>query len=115
MKEPVEIDKITCQVDVLPTVSNLLGLEYDSRMLTGADALSEREGLVIFSSRSWKTDKGFYNRFKNTFTPARNVKMTESETEKYVEDMKKIVGYKLDATAMIINSNFYDKMLEYTK
>ena len=41
--------------------------------------------------------------------------MTKKETEKYVDNMKKIVGYKLDATAMIINSNFYDKMLEYTK
>ena len=35
MEEPVQVDKVCCQVDILPTVSNLLGLEYDSRMLAG--------------------------------------------------------------------------------
>lgn len=35
MEEPVQVDKPCCQVDILPTVSNLLGLEYDSRMLSG--------------------------------------------------------------------------------
>ena len=29
MTEPVVVDKVTCQVDLLPTVSNLLGLSYD--------------------------------------------------------------------------------------
>ena len=33
MKEPVEIDKPCSQVDILPTLSNLLGLDYDSRMM----------------------------------------------------------------------------------
>ena len=70
MEEPVIVDKPCCQVDILPTVSNLLGLEYDSRMLAGADALSDSEGLVIFSSRCWKSDRGFYNRYTGEFTPA---------------------------------------------
>ena len=30
MEEPVVVDKPCGQVDILPTVSNLLGLEYDS-------------------------------------------------------------------------------------
>ena len=63
MEEPVQVDKVVGQVDILPTLSNLLGLEYDSRMLAGKDALSDAEGLVIFSSRCWKSDRGFYNSF----------------------------------------------------
>ena len=47
MEEPVVVDKPCCQVDILPTVSNLLGLEYDSRMLAGSDILSDSEGLVV--------------------------------------------------------------------
>lgn len=70
MEEPVQVDKPCCQVDILPTVSNLLGLEYDSRMLSGRDILSDSEGLVIFTSRSWRSDRGFYNRYTQTFTPA---------------------------------------------
>ena len=107
MTQPVNVDKVTCQVDILPTVSNLLGLEYDSRMLAGTDALSDSEGLVVFTSRCWKSDRGFYNRFTQTFTPAEGVTMTQEEQDSYVAAMKKLVGYKLDSTAMIVENNFY--------
>ncbi|MDO5331423.1 MAG: LTA synthase family protein, partial [Bacillota bacterium] len=114
-KEPVVIDKVCCQVDILPTLSNLLGLEYDSRMLSGSDILSDSEGLVVFSSRSWKSDKGFYNRFTQAFTPADGVSMTESETSSYVDTMKALVANKLDVTNKIIESNFYDYAIKYLK
>ena len=101
------VDKPCCQVDILPTVSNLLGLEYDSRMLDGADILSDSEGLVVFSSRCWRSDRGFYNRFTGDFTPAPGVTMTQEEQDSYVSAMKKLVGYKLDSTAMIVENDFY--------
>ncbi len=107
MEEPVVVDKPCCQVDILPTVSNLLGLEYDSRMLAGSDILSDSEGLVVFTSRCWRTDRGFYNRFTGEFTPAEGVSMTAEEQDSYVSAMKKLVGYKLDSTAMIVENNFY--------
>ncbi len=108
MEQPVQVDKVCCQVDILPTVSNLLGLEYDSRMLSGTDLLSDSEGLVVFSSRCWKSDKGFYNRFTQTFTPAPGVTMTAEEQDSYVTAMKKLVGYKLDCTDLIVENDFYD-------
>ena len=108
MEEPVIVDKPCCQVDILPTVSNLLGLPYDSRMLSGSDILSDSEGLVVFTSKSWMSDRGFYNRYTQEFTPAQGVTMTAEEQENYVSAMKKLVGYKLNATAMIVENDFYD-------
>ncbi len=108
MEEPVEVDKVCCQVDILPTVSNLLGLEYDSRMLAGSDILSDSEGLVVFTSRCWKSDRGFYNRFTGEFSPAEGVAMTAEEQDSYVSAMKKLVGYKLDSTYLIVENDFYD-------
>ena len=108
MEEPVQVDKPCCQVDILPTVSNLLGLEYDSRMLSGRDILSDSEGLVIFTSRSWRSDRGFYNRYTQTFTPAEGVTMTQEEQEQYVSTMKKLVEYKLARTPMIVENDFYN-------
>ncbi|MCF0149937.1 MAG: LTA synthase family protein [Firmicutes bacterium] len=108
MTEPVQVDKVCCQVDILPTLSNLLGLEYDSRLLPGTDMLSESEGMVVFSSRCWKTDKGLYNRFTQQFTPAEGVDMTPEETESYVERTKALAGYRLDCTAKLVESNFYN-------
>ena len=108
MEEPVIVDKPCCQVDILPTVSNLLGLDYDSRMLAGSDILSDSEGLVVFTSQSWMTNRGFYNRFTKEFTPAEGVAMTAEEQENYVSTMKKLVGYKLNSTSLIVENNFYD-------
>ena len=108
MESPVVVDKPCCQVDILPTVSNLLGLEYDSRMLDGSDILSDSEGLVVFTSQCWMTDRGFYNRFTGEFTPAEGVAMTAEEQDSYVSSMKKLVGYKLNSTPLIVENNFYD-------
>ena len=108
MEQPVQVDKPCCQVDILPTLSNLLGLEYDSRMLDGSDILSDSEGMVVFTSRCWMTDKGFYNRYTQEFTPAAGVSMTAQEQEDYVSRMKKLAGYKLDSTPLIVENNFYD-------
>jgi len=108
MEEAVEVDKVCCQVDILPTISNLLGLEYDSRMLDGSDILSDSEGLVVFTSRCWKSDRGFYNRFTGEFTPAEGVTMTQEEQDSYVSAMKKLVSYKLESTAMVVENDFFD-------
>lgn len=115
MTEPVVVDKVTCQVDLLPTVSNLLGLSYDSRMLAGKDAMCEDEGMVIFHSKSWRTDSGFYNALTQTFTPAPGVTMTEDEQAEYVSYMKKYAANKLNMTAKIIENDFYNVMRKYIK
>ncbi len=115
MKEPVQVDKICSQVDILPTVSNLLGLEYDSRLLAGSDVFSDSSPLVIFSSSSWKTDKGFYNRYTREFTPAEGNTMSDSEIEEYVSAMRKIVSYKLQASALILEEDYYNIVFDGKK
>lgn len=67
-----------CSVDILPTLSNLFGFEYDSRLLVGRDALDpESKPLVIFSDYSWLTDKGFYDYVNRTFTPIEELATTK--------------------------------------
>ena len=111
IEEPITVDKVCCQVDILPTVSNLLGLNYDSRLLEGSDIMSDSEGLVIFSSRSWKSDKGLYNRYTGEFTPAEGVTMTDDEINTYVEAMNTAVSYKLQATTLIQDTDYYSLIL----
>ena len=112
MEEPVYVDKVCCQVDILPTISNLLGLEYDSRMLSGSDILSDSEGQVIFHSRSWLTDRGYYDRYTQQFTPAQGVTMTAEEQEAYVDAMKSQVSNKLSCSELIIENDFYDYVFD---
>ena len=83
MKEPIEINKYGESLDILPTVLNLFGIDFDSRLLMGRDLLSNSDGLVIFNDRSWITDKGKYNASTKVFTPFNN----EQVDEDYIESI----------------------------
>ena len=51
----------TSSLDIVPTLSNLFGLEYDARLLVGRDVFSDQEPLVCWPDGSWKTDRASYN------------------------------------------------------
>lgn len=112
MEEPVEVDKPCSQVDILPTLSNLLGLEYDSRMMAGTDVLSTADPIVIFFSNSWLTERGMYSRYTETFVPADGVSMSEEEKNVYVENIKYIVNSRLKLGQLIIENDYYRQALE---
>ncbi len=59
--EPVQVDTYCSTVDILPTLLNLFGLEYDSRLLVGRDVLSEGASqMAVLSDQSFITkDYGF--------------------------------------------------------
>lgn len=56
--EPETVDKLCCNMDILPTLSNMFGLEYDSRLLTGKDIFSDSEGFVLFKDKNWISEDG---------------------------------------------------------
>lgn len=58
MKKPVKVDTYCSSLDILPTLSNMLGLEYDSRMLAGTDVFGNKEPFVVFADRSWISQNG---------------------------------------------------------
>ncbi len=111
MEEPVEVEKVCSQVDILPTLLNLLGAEYDSRMLAGIDVLSDQEGMAVFFSRSWITDQGTYSRYTEEFQPAPGVEMTEDEMNVYVENKKYLADCRLRLGELIIETDYYRKAL----
>ena len=51
--EPMTVEKVTSAVDMLPTVANLFGLDYNPRYLIGNDAFGEGGGFVCFKDYSW--------------------------------------------------------------
>lgn len=55
MDTPVVVDKICSSVDILPTVLNLMGVKYDSRILAGRDILYDEEGYAVFADYSYIT------------------------------------------------------------
>ena len=103
INEPIIIDKYAMSLDILPTVLNLFGIEFDSRLLMGRDILSSNDGLVIFSDRSWITKYGKYDAKNNIFTPLTKEKLADN----YVEEINTIVYNKYVISKNILESNYY--------
>ncbi len=66
-EEPFVIDTPVFSLDILPTLSNLFGTEFDSRLFVGRDIFSEKAPLVYNMNYDWKTDLGTY--IGKKFTP----------------------------------------------
>ena len=61
LEENIVVDEYCCNVDILPTILNLWGFEYDSRMLAGTDVFSNGEHVAILIDKSFYTDKVWLN------------------------------------------------------
>ncbi len=99
--EPKIVDKVASQIDVLPTILNLFGVDYDSRLLIGNDIFSDEEGLAIFASRSWKSDKGVYYSDK---------KFIGNASDAYVEAINSRVANSFTISKLIVENNIYEKL-----
>lgn len=106
--EPVTIDKPCSSLDIIPTLSNLLGLEYDSRLLMGRDIFSDSEPLVIFSNRSFITDKGRYNSKTGEFI----LNLGESVDENYRKIISGIIKNKFYYSAKILETDYYKEVFK---
>lgn len=98
-----EISEPTYSLDILPTLSNLFGLEYDSRMLVGRDVFSYAEPLVLWTNHSWVTDKGKYDAKTGNFYPEEGIHVEDS----YIERIKNEVSNKLLFSGKILDYDYY--------
>lgn len=111
MKENVVIEKPCSSLDILPTLSNLFGLEYDSRLLVGQDILSDSAPLVIFSNRSYITDKVMYNSETREVT-----NLTDQELpDNYISTMNKFVRNKFIISESILKTDYYRHIFNDSK
>lgn len=104
--EKTVIDKTISGLDLLPTIYNLYGIEFDSRLLMGRDIFSDSEHIVILSDRSWITEAGRYNSVTRKFT-----KTTEEEIDDdYIDRINSIVNNRFSMSALILDNNYYKKV-----
>ena len=109
MKEPIKVEKVCSSLDVLPTVLNLFGVEYDSRLLMGNDILSNnKEEIVIFSDRSFITEKGRYSSITGFFTQNEGVEVDEN----YADRISEIVYQKFKMSALILDKDYYRRVFK---
>ncbi len=99
-----EINTVVSSLDIIPTLYNLFGLEYESRLLMGRDIFSKEEHIVILSDRSWITDKGTYNSVTGKFTPFNK---KEKVSQSYIKKINSTVNKKVSMSTLILDKDYY--------
>ena len=109
---PIIVSEPTFSLDILPTLLNLFGCEWDSRLLPGRDVFSDAPALVFNVMGDWKTKYGTYISDSDEFTPADpSIQIPDG----YVDNVTAVVWNKLHYCSGIIDSGFYDYVYENIK
>lgn len=104
MEKPVVIDKLCASIDILPTVLNLLGADFDSRLLAGRNILSDSDELVIFADQSFITDKIKYDAATGEITYL----VPESQVpDGYLDSMIAEVENRLYISDEVIDTDYF--------
>lgn len=99
----VEITKSCSALDLMPTLLNLFGFPYDSRLFAGHDMLSDSPDMVVFADRSFITDKISYYKKDKTV-----IQLTDEITdEEYLDSMRSTVKAMNNFSSGVINNNYY--------
>lgn len=105
LEEPIVVEDYCCNVDILPTILNLWGLDYDSRMLAGTDVFSDSTHMAVLIDKSWLTDTVWFD--ANT-GKARYLVEEEEVPAGYVESMNQLVATRFSISADILNTAYYN-------
>ena len=115
MENAVTVTEPCSAVDIVPTLSNLFGLEYDSRLLSGRDVLDKDYNagsaagsipLVILptsSGNSWATAAGVFEATTRTFNARPGVTVEED----YVSRVNNIVALQYNYAQQLIARDYY--------
>ena len=105
LEENIVVEDYCCNVDVLPTILNLWGLEFDSRLLAGTDVFSDGTHVAVLIDKSFLTDKVWFN----ANTGEIRYQVAEDQVpEDYVESMNRLVATRFSISADILNSAYYN-------
>ena len=104
----IVVDDPVSSLDILPTLSNLFGVEYDSRLLIGRDVFSDTTPLVFWPDYSWKTDKGTYDSSTRKFTPNNGMGVSEN----HVNTISAQVGNKLTYSKAVQTTDYFNYVVD---
>lgn len=99
------IDKYGSSFDVLPTLSNLLGVDYDSRLMVGNDLFSEAPPLIPFLNKSFITDTGMYNSLTEEFMSHEGEVEMDDES---IKQMMALVEAQFYYSTKILETDYFD-------
>ena len=108
LEENIYVDEPCCNVDILPTILNLFGINYDSRLYAGTDIFSDGMHIAQLYNKSFITDYVKYN--YSTGEAEWLIDTSEYDQEKldaYLENAINVVKNKYMMSVEIEDTDFY--------
>lgn len=106
--EPIYNDEFLCTVDVLPTVLNLFGIDYDSRMIMGIDVFSEGLHRARLKNGNLITEYVNYNSKKDKATWKADAKnWSEEEKKTYLDTLISYSDNEYMVSLKMMEKDFY--------
>ena len=121
MESSVTVNTPCSAIDILPTVSNLFGLEFDSRLMSGHDVFAQNYNasqastcmpLVILPTNrgySWITAAGTYDAKTRTFTPNPGI----TAADDYVKTVSSLIDAKYSYARQLIQYDYAGVVLHH--
>ena len=104
LSENIVVDEYCSTADILPTLLNLFGVDYDSRLLAGTDVLSSGVHVAVLSDKSFLTKTFRYDAGTETVIPAdENITVSDELVEAY----RLYVDSRFQLSGNILNSDYY--------
>ncbi len=100
---PTVVTAPTSHLDILPTLSNLFGLDFDSRLYMGRDVFSDAAPLVMFRNRSWITDLAAYNASSKEYTYFTDMEIPQE----YLDYIKAEVSNRFTISQLILEQDYW--------
>ncbi|MBQ9700749.1 MAG: sulfatase-like hydrolase/transferase, partial [Lachnospiraceae bacterium] len=96
------IDKATMQTNILPTVLNLFGIEYNPNVYIGKDALAEDyDGCIFFSDYSWYDG--------NIYVENGHITNGGEADQEYIEYISEKIGTVVRKNDLTLRYNYFKK------
>lgn len=105
MEDPIVVDTPCCTVDILPTLLNLFGFEYDSRLLIGRDVLDpDTLHVATLYNGSFITDRVMFNSSTGEVTYLVDKSLVP---DGYVDAVNQIVQSRFTISKAILDYDYY--------
>lgn len=101
--EQVIVEEPTYTLDMLPTLANLMDIDFDSRLLMGRDVFSDAEPIVVFEDKSFITDQVKYYYPEDKVIPLTDAAVDE----KHIKQMKQKTDEIFYYSSKILEHDYY--------
>lgn len=107
MLSPVVVDTYCSSLDIAPTLSNLFGLPFDSRLYVGSDIFSDSEKYVVFKDRSFINSSFMYDAGAKKVIKLLDKELTDEDLKAAIEHVNDMFRY----SSKIIEEDYYGYIL----